>query len=174
MRIDCQSQHHAGLLSPGAKLVLRLLSVLFMGTAHLSQEANANNRGVSISSSTEHRRLRSLINLMNFLSALYFSFFIFSLSAALSGDWRTPRPVLLLLFSSAGSVFSVLLSPDDWQNLALTTDQLDEGMKQTEELLDLSVVLWEPKVTSLGQTLRPECEQRDWGRREGRGSRKSH
>lgn len=44
---DCHSQHHAALLSPGAKLVRSLLSALFIPMAHLVLEANANNSQVT-------------------------------------------------------------------------------------------------------------------------------
>lgn len=45
---ESHSQHHNALLSAGAKLVLRLLSALFMAMAHPSLEANANSRQVTV------------------------------------------------------------------------------------------------------------------------------
>lgn len=48
LQIDCHSQQSTVLLSAGAKLALRLLSALFIPVAHLSLEANATNRQVTV------------------------------------------------------------------------------------------------------------------------------
>lgn len=107
--VDCYSQHHT-VLSTGAKLALRLLSVLFTSMAHPSLEANANSRQVTVpSSSKEQRRLHSVIKVIDLLSPPLPALFLF-LCPHLSICCTQQELTFLLLFSFFFSFLTVFHS----------------------------------------------------------------